>query len=205
MSEDPATRSCNKSRVIHIHTTKDGTGKKAQGKTEFFQTREEAYQLIQRKGVTSEKDFFERRPSDPELQQIPRNPYTSYEGWSWKKARGETQVEFFQTREEAYQLIQRKGVTSEKDFFERRPSDPELQQIPRDPYTYYEGWSWKKARGETEFFQSKEEAYQLIQRKGVTSEKDFFERRPSDPELQQIPAGPYQFYEGWSWIKAQGK
>ena len=174
-------------------------------RVDFFDNREDAYQLLQRKNVTSIKDFSERRKTETELQQIPRNPYQHYKGWSWKKALGKTQIEFLKTIEEAYQLLQRKNVTSIKDFLKKRPTDPELQQIPFNPYKYYKGWSWKKALGKQKLLENKEEAYQLLQRKNITSVKDFLKRRPTDPELQQIPAAPDKYYKGWNWKKALGK
>ena len=122
----------------------------AKGKPEFFETKEEAYALIQRKGITSRNDFQERRKTDPELHRILANLYKYYEGWSWKEAKGE--VGFFEIKEEAYALIQRKGITSRNDFQERRKTDPELHRIPVKPYEHYEGWSWKEAKGESRFF-----------------------------------------------------
>jgi superfamily II DNA or RNA helicase len=170
-------------------------------KPTFFATKEEAYELIQRKNVTS-TNFPERRKIDPELQRIPPYPYDYYEGWSWFEARGKAKPNFL-TKEEAYELIQRKNVTS-TNFHERRKTDPELQRIPPKPRTHYEGWSWKEAKGKLTFFEIKEEAYELIQRKNVTS-ANFHKQRKTDPELQRIPANPRAHYEGWSWKEARGK
>ena len=113
----------------------------------FFETKEEAYELIQRKNIISEKDFFGRRKKDPELQKIPINPYRHYEGWNWYEATGKVKPEFFETKEEAYKLLKRKNIKLMKDFLKQRETDPELQRIPVNPYKHYEGWSWYEATG----------------------------------------------------------
>ena len=173
----------------------------------FFETKEEAYELIQRKNIISEKDFFRRRKKDPELQKIPINPYRHYEGWSWYEATGRIKPKFFETKGEAYKLLKRKNITSQRNFLKQRETDPELQRIPVDPYRHYEGWNWYEATGKVkpEFFETKEEAYKLLKRKNIKSRRDFWKRRKKDPELQKIPINPYRHYEGWNWYEATGK
>ena len=176
-------------------------------KPAFFETKEEAYELLQRKNITS-TNFRKRRETDPELQRrIPAAPSKHYEGWSWYEVTGKIKPTFLETKEEAYELLQRKNVTSKTDFGKRRPTDPELQKIHSNPLKHYEGWNWYEATGRIKptFLETKEEAYELLQRKNVTSEPDFRKRRPTDPELQKIQAAPERQYEGWSWKEARGE
>ena len=172
-------------------------------KPEFLETKKEAYELIKKENVKSQREFLEKRETNPELQRIPVNPYTHYEGWSWKEATGKP--EFLKTKKEAYELIKKENVKSQREFLEKRETNPELQRIPVDPYTHYEGWSWKEATGKPEFLKTKKEAYELSRRKNVKSKKDFLEKRKTDPELQRIPVNPYTYYEGWSWREAIGQ
>ena len=201
--DDPELKKIPKNPQQHY---KDWSWPEAYGKPKFFDTKEEAYEVIRRKKVNS-ITFPERRKNDPELQKIPRQPQQKYKDWSWPEALGKPKrphtSEFFDTKEEAYEVIQRKKINS-ITFPERRKDDPELKKIPRNPQQHYKDWSWPEALGKPKFFDTKEEAYEVIRRKKVNS-ITFPERRKNDPELQKIPVQPRQHYEDWSWADAQGK
>ena len=157
-----------------------------------FLSKEEAYEILRKRKLTS-TTFQKLRSDDPELQKIPSNPQTYYEGWSWNEVTGYRQ---YLSKEEAYEILRKRKLNSET-FHKLRSDEPELQKIPSNPQRYYEGWSWNEVTGYGQYL-PKKEAYELLRRKEVNS-KTFQKLRPGDPELQKIPSNPQRYYEDWDW------
>ena len=52
---------------------------------------------------------------------------------------------------------------------------------------------------------SMEEAIAILQKEGVTSERDYKEKIKTDPRLQSLPASLYKAYPGFSWHLVTGR
>ena len=113
--------------------------------------------------------------------------------------------------EEAIAILQEEGVISGKDCLERRKTNSRLQQLPASLHNAYRPYfSWSKVTGRNkrvtaEEMLSMKEAIAILRREGATSQKDYLEKRKTNPRLQHLPTGLYQIYPGFSWHLVTGR
>ena len=178
---------------------------------------EELMKVLKRKKITTTEQWEEQRPNDPELQRFPRNLHTPYPGFSWRAVQGKPPLRKYTdsgnkpSLEELMAVLKKKGITTETQWAEQRPNDPELQKFPRNLHRIYLGFSWSTVQGKLPKVTAKdkpseEELMEILKKKGITTESQWTEQRPNDTELQKFPRDLYGAYPGFSWrTTVQGK
>ena len=179
---------------------------------------EEVIEILKRKDIRTQTEYWEQRKTDPELQNLPYHLRRSY-GLKWseiQKRMGLTvkiTEENKPSLEEVIEILKRKGIRTEPEYKERRKTDPELQNLPSNLSQSY-GLKWseiKRRMGLTvaqQITQSNkpplEEVIEILKRKGIRTETEYKERRKTDPELQNLPGNLRQSYGlKWSEIKSR--
>ena len=167
---------------------------------------EEAAEMLNRKGITKRRQYWKQRKSDPELQQLPFHLPQAY-NMKWSDLQRLMGVKVVaraadHTVEEVAEILQRKEIITETEYWEKRKSDPELQQLPFHlPQAYNMKWSdLQRLMGLAK--PSIEEAAEILRRKDIRTEKQYWKQRKSDPELQKLPYHlPRSYNMKWSEIK----
>ena len=105
--------------------------------------------------------------------------------------------------EEVYEILREAGVNS-TNYLEQRKNNPRLQQLPVGLHQAYRGFRWSKVTGRVKPVAASErptlkEVYEILQQAGVTSAKDYLDKRKNNLRLKKLPANLYQAYRGFRW------
>ncbi|MCY4512321.1 MAG: DEAD/DEAH box helicase family protein, partial [Bdellovibrionales bacterium] len=95
--------------------------------------------------------------------------------------------------EKVAEILRRKGIKTQTEYWEKRKSDPELQLLPDSlPHAYKMKWSdIQKLVGLKVVVRAEdhslEEIAEILRRKEIRTLTEYWEKRKSDPELQKLP------------------
>ena len=175
---------------------------------EKYQTFFEAKRAVELLGITSATEYQKRYKEDPRLPSSPRLHYSK----EWP--RGGEHLDFFgnppryiyKTLVEAQNATEILGITSSLEYYRRYKEDPRLPANPREYYA--NEWPQKESRPiflgkkREEQYSNLAQAQAAVIALGITSYKEYYERRKEDPKL---PCNPKKLYSkewpsnnGWS-------
>ena len=175
---------------------------------------EEARALARSLGLESRKDWVEWCMNKERPQDIPVDPALVYggEGGPWKGWPDFLGYELqgrrsrwmgWRSFEEARGFVWSLGLKSQKEWQEWSKSGERPDDIPSNPDRVYEeeGWlSWPDFLGyESVEWRSFEEARDYARSLGLTSRKEWWERRTSGEKPSDIPSLPNIVYKGKGW------
>ncbi|MCY4512436.1 MAG: hypothetical protein OXB86_01960, partial [Bdellovibrionales bacterium] len=151
-------------------------------------------EILQKKGIKTQTEYWEKRKSDPELQLLPFNLPHAY-NMKWKDIQRLMGL-IKPPIEKVAEILQKKGIKTQTEYWEKRKSDPELQLLPFNlPRDYNVEWAeiqrlmgldaLKRVSNKDQ--PPIEEVVKILKRKGIKTQTKYLEKRKSDPELQKLP------------------
>ena len=161
---------------------------------------EKVVEILRRKGIRIITEYWGKRKTDPELQKLPRNLSIAY-NIKWSEIQRRIGL-IKPSIEEVTEILRRKGISTQTEYWKRRSSDPELQRLPSDlPRAYNMPWAEiKKLVRMTK--PPIEKVVEILKRKGISIQMEYWRRRKSDPELQRLPFNlPRDYNMPWAEIQ----
>lgn len=158
--------------------------------TGFYPTWQEASTAAKKLGIKSSREYKLRYKADKRLPSTPNETYSDFPDWLIFLG---TDDKFYPTWQEASTAVRGLGIISSVDYMIRKRyrEDPRLPSNPDVVYSNFPGWPMF-LRGETkEFYETWQEAAEAVQRLGITSRKEYHQRRKEDKHL---PSNLYQVY-----------
>ena len=176
-------------------------------------SKEEAIAILQKEGVTGDRDYLEQRKTNSLLQQLPFNLREAYSDFRWHLVTGRAKrikASEMPSMEEVYEIFREVGVTSYRDYLEQRKTNSLLQQLPVTLHRSYSDFRWSEVTGRVQKVRasekpSMEEAIAKLREVGVKGEKDYQEKRKKDPRLKHFPVGLYRAYPDFRWHLVTGR
>jgi hypothetical protein len=159
----------------------------------------EAKVKVQEMGIKLYSEYMERYVED---RRLPSNPQQSYAGTSWVSwpmfLRNEAETQFY-SYAEAKAKVQEMGIRTNAEYRTGYKRDLRLRS---DPDTFYRGKGWVSwpmfLRNEAEIhFYSYAEAKAKVQDMGITSQRDYRQKREDHPLL---PSNPNMIYKDTGWV-----
>ena len=170
----------------------------------FYETLAEASAASIALGIKTKREYDEKHHLDPRL---PSTPYQFYkvEWQDWPSFLGNDSKTLYLTLAEASTAAIALGIKTKNEYMEKRHLDPRLPSAPHQFYKeQWENWPSFFGKDAKKFYPTLAEASTAAIALGITSAKEYQEKRNLDPKL---PARPQQFYiEGWQgWRSFLGK
>ncbi len=157
----------------------------------FYPTLEEASAAAIALGITTSEKYQTMRSLDPRLPSAPHQKYKM--DWKgWPSFLGKTPMKFYPTLKEASVAAIAIGITNYQTYHEKRHLDPQLPSNPQG--TYKKEWqNWPSFLGGSrkKFYPTLKEASAAVKALGITSIKQYQEKRYLDPRLHSTPSQKY--------------
>ena len=157
-------------------------------------------EILRRKNIRLQTEYWERRETDPELQNLPKHLPQSY-GVKWTEIQRLLGVSR-PSLDEVVEILRRKNIKLQTEYWEQRETDPELQNLPKKlPESY--GVKWIKIQRLLGVSRpSLDEVVEILRRKNIKLQTEYWEQRKTDPELQNLLRNlPQPYGVRWSEIK----
>jgi hypothetical protein len=159
-------------------------------KSKFYETYAEAKAAARALNCSGMKHYKKARNSDVQLPSHPEVVYENdWEGWGIFVG---TREEGWYTYEEASQIVQRMGITTSTEYWERFQTD---ERLPSNPNTTYKHSGWKNWGTflntlKLHYF-SYSEAQKIVQQHKIAGVSSYKELRLKTPGLPADPAAYY--------------
>ena len=191
-----------------------GTGRVANHE-KSFRSYESSQEVVQQKGVVSKKQYNELHKTGEIPFDLPSRPELIYKdkGWrGWGHFLGTSRVanreKSFRSYESSQEVVQQKGVVLKRQYRKLHKTGEIPFDLPSRPDQTYKGKGW---RGWKHFlgtegvvirrkpFRSYESSQEVVQQKGVVSQKQYRKLHKTGEIPFDLPSSPDQTYKGKGW------
>jgi superfamily II DNA or RNA helicase/RNA polymerase subunit RPABC4/transcription elongation factor Spt4 len=165
----------------------------------FYETWEEAAEAARRLEIKTSTEYFsqEKYKQDERLPASPARFYSDFPGWH-VFLKGEAKVELYPTWQEASEAARVLGITTQKEYKNRRKDD---SRLPSNIYIFYSdfpGWHvFLKGEVKVELYPTWQEASEAAIELGIVTGDQYKIEYKKNPRLPSTPWHKYSDFPGW--------